>query len=90
MDRNEFINRLFERAREKAGDAPDFACEACFGSDESFEVQVKNGEIYQYNVSGGGGLGFRVLLGGKRWRTLPWWRARTGSSCSRAASAIPS
>ncbi len=65
MDRNEFINRLFERAREKAGDAPDFACEACFGSNESFEVQVKNGEIYQYNVSGGGGLGFRVLLGGK-------------------------
>ena len=65
MDRNEFINRLFETARRKAGDAPDFACEACFGSSESFEVQVKNGEIYQYNVSEGGGLGFRVLLGGK-------------------------
>ena len=45
MDRNEFIKRLFERAREKAGGAPDFACEACFGSNESFEVQVKNGEI---------------------------------------------
>ena len=65
MDRNEFIKRLFERAREKAGGAPDFACEACFGSNESFEVQVKNGEIYQYNVSEGGGLGFRALLGGK-------------------------
>ena len=65
MDRNEFINRLFETARRKAGDVPDFACEACFGSSESFEVQVKNGEIYQYNVSEGGGLGFRALLGGK-------------------------
>jgi hypothetical protein len=43
MDTRTFINRLFERAREKAGDAPDFACEACFGSSESFEVQVKEG-----------------------------------------------
>jgi len=65
MERREFITRLFARAQEKAGNAPDFACEACFGSSESFEVQVKNGEIYQYNVSEGGGLGFRVLLGGK-------------------------
>ncbi len=65
MDKREFISRLFERARERAGDAPDFACEACFGSSESFEVQIKEGEIYQYNVSGGGGLGFRVLLGGR-------------------------
>ena len=52
MDRNEFINRLFETARRKAGNAPDFACEACYGNSESFEVQVKNGEIYQYNVRG--------------------------------------
>ena len=65
MDRKEFIARLFARAKEKAGDAPDFACEACFGSSESFEVQVKNGEIYQYNVSEGGGLGFRALVNGK-------------------------
>jgi len=65
MDRREFIDRLFERARERAGDAPDFACEACFGSGESFEVQVKNGEIYQYNVSEDGGLGFRALVNGK-------------------------
>ncbi len=65
MDRREFIDRLFARAKERAGDAPDFACEACFGSSESFEVQVKNGEIYQYNVSEGGGLGFRALVNGK-------------------------
>ena len=65
MDRRAFIDRLFERAREKAGDAPDFACEACFGSTESFEVQIKEGEIYQYNVSEGGGLGFRALVNGR-------------------------
>ena len=65
MDRNEFINRLFETARRKAGNAPDFACEACYGNSESFEVQVKNGEIYQYNVSEGGGLGFRALVNGR-------------------------
>ena len=65
MDRKEFIARLFERARQRAGDAPDFACEACWGSGESFEVQVKNGEIYQYNVSESNGLGFRALVNGK-------------------------
>ena len=65
MDRKEFVEKLFARAREKAGDAPDFACEACFGSNEEFEVQVKNGEIYQYNVSDNGGLGFRALVNGK-------------------------
>ena len=64
MDRREFIARLFERARQKAGNA-DFACEACWESGESFEVQIKDGEIYQYNVSEGSGLGFRVLTGGK-------------------------
>ena len=65
MDRKEFIARLFERARQRAGDAPDFACEACVGNGSSFEVQVKNGEIYQYNVSDGGGLGFRALVNGR-------------------------
>lgn len=65
MDRSEFINRLFDRARQKAGGAPDFACEACWSAGESFEVQVKNGEIYQYNVSDGSGLGFRALVNGK-------------------------
>ena len=65
MDRKEFIARLFERAREKAGSAPDFACEACCGGGESFEVEVRDGEIYQYNVSGSAGLGFRALVNGK-------------------------
>lgn len=65
MERNEFINRLFDRARERAKGAPDFACEACYSQSESFEVQVKDGEIYQYNVSDGGGLGFRALVNGR-------------------------
>ncbi len=65
MDRKDFIAKLFERARQMAGDASDFACEACYGSSESFEVEVKNGEINQYNVSESGGLGFRALVNGK-------------------------
>ncbi|MBR6890187.1 MAG: hypothetical protein IKN05_04290, partial [Clostridia bacterium] len=65
MQRSEFMTRLFERARQKAAGASDFACEACWSRDESFEVQVKNGEIYQYNVSEGGGLGFRALVNGR-------------------------
>ena len=65
MDRREFIARLFEAAKQRAGGAPDFACEACTSSGSSFEVQVKNGEIFQYNVSDGGGLGFRVLVNGR-------------------------
>lgn len=65
MDKRVFIQRLFEAARQRAGGAPDFACEACTGDSSSFEVQVKNGEIFQYNVSDGGGLGFRVLANGK-------------------------
>lgn len=65
MDKRVFIQSLFEAARQRAGGAPDFACEACTGDSSSFEVQVKNGEIFQYNVSDGGGLGFRVLANGK-------------------------
>ena len=65
MDRNAFIDKLFARARKRAGDAADFACEACLGASDDFEVHVKNGEIYQYSVSEDGGLGFRVLVNGK-------------------------
>ena len=65
MDRNEFIERLFARAKERAGDAPDFACEASYGESDSFEATVRGGEILQYNVAGGGGLGFRALVNGR-------------------------
>ena len=65
MERRAFIERLFEAARRRAGDAGDFACEACCGQSASFEVEVKDGEILQYNVADGGGLGFRVLVNGR-------------------------
>lgn len=65
MDRREFIEKLFDRARERAGDAADFACEACFSAGSEFQVDIKDGEIYQYNVSDGGGLGFRALVNGR-------------------------
>ena len=60
MDRNAFIRRLLASAAERG-----VAGEVCFESSESFEVSVKNGEIHQYNVSDGMGLGFRVLKDGR-------------------------
>ena len=65
MERNAFIAKLFERARARAGAAPDFACEASVTSGSEFEVEVLNGEILKYSVSDGGGLGFRVLANGR-------------------------
>ena len=59
MDRNEFVTRLLQAARERGVDG-----EICYECGESFEVSVKNGEIHQYNVSDGMGLGFRVLKDG--------------------------
>ena len=65
MERNEFIAKLFQRAKEKAGQAPDFACEASSSAGSEFEVSVLNGEILRYSVADNGGLGFRVLVNGK-------------------------
>ena len=65
MQRDEFIQKLFDRARERAGNAPDFACEASYSASSEFEVNVLNGEILKYGVSDSGGLGFRVLVNGK-------------------------
>ena len=62
MERREFINRLFERAR--ALD-PQAQCEAVCGSTSEFEVERANGERVSYSVSDGGGLGFRVLSKGR-------------------------
>ena len=61
MDVNEFIRKLFERAS-AAGFG---ACEADYASSEEFSVAVKNGEIVDYNVSAGAGLGFRALSKGR-------------------------
>lgn len=60
MDRNKFIRRLMDAARERG-----VAGEVCYENGESFEVSIKNGEIHQYNVSDGMGLGFRVLKDGR-------------------------
>jgi len=59
MDRNAFARRLMDAAAERG-----VAGEICYESGESFEVSVRNGEIHQYNVSDGMGLGFRVLKDG--------------------------
>ncbi|MBQ8111139.1 MAG: TldD/PmbA family protein [Clostridia bacterium] len=65
MERREFIEKLFARARERAGDAAGFACEVCYSQGSSFEVTVRDGEILKYSVSDGGGLGFRALVNGR-------------------------
>jgi len=61
MNVNEFIKKLFERA-EAAGFE---ASEADYASSEAFSVGVKGGEIVDYSVSSGLGLGFRALLNGR-------------------------
>ena len=62
MERSEFIRRLFERAR--ALD-PEVQCEAYFSQTSEFEAEQRQGELVNYSESDGGGLGFRVLLGGR-------------------------
>ena len=62
MERSEFIRRLFERVRALE---PDAQCEACFSESSEFEAEQRKGELVDYSVSDGGGLGFRVLSGGR-------------------------
>ena len=61
MERNEFYERLFQRAQE-AGFS---ACEAYYAAGESFSVTVFGGEITDYSASEACGLGFRGLVDGK-------------------------
>lgn len=60
MDRNAFVSEIMRRAAERG-----VAGEVCYESGSSFEVSVREGEIHQYNVSDGMGLGFRVLKNGR-------------------------
>ena len=60
MDRNAFIDALKRRARER-----NIAGEVCFEQGSSFEAEIKDGELLQYNVSDSIGLGFRVLKDGQ-------------------------
>ena len=62
MERSEFIRRLFERAREID---PEAQCEACFGDSSEFEAEHRQGELVNYSVAEGCGLGLRVLTGGR-------------------------
>ena len=61
MNVNEFIKKLFERAAAAGFEAS----EADYRADEEFSVAVKGGEIVDYSVSSGMGLGFRALVSGK-------------------------
>ena len=61
MERSEFYQSLFERAK-AAGFS---ACEAYYAAGESFSVTVFGGEITDYSASESRGLGFRGLVDGK-------------------------
>ena len=61
MERSEFYQRLFKRAKE-AGFS---ACEAYYAAGESFSVTVFGGEITDYSASESRGLGFRGLVDGR-------------------------
>lgn len=61
MDKQQFIDALFARAREAGFEA----CEVYYSASDSFSTNVLKGEILGYSVSGELGLGFRGLYGGK-------------------------
>ena len=61
MERNEFYERLFQRAQETGFSA----CEAYYAAGESFSVTVFGGEITDYSASEAFGLGFRGLVDGR-------------------------
>lgn len=61
MNRQEFIDKLFAKA--KAEGLEEF--EAYFGSSDSFEVNVLEGEINEYSVSSSSGMGFRGVFAGR-------------------------
>ena len=64
MERNEFVERLFDRIEERertGGGLRRAGSEICYEEGSSFEVQVKDGEIIGYNVADSIGLGFRTL-----------------------------
>ncbi|MGN0802385.1 MAG: TldD/PmbA family protein [Candidatus Faecivicinus sp.] len=61
MDRKQFIDALFARAKEAGFEA----CEVYFAAADSFNTDVFKGEIVKYSDAGTLGLGFRGLIGGK-------------------------
>ncbi len=61
MERREFYQKLFERAKE-AGFS---ACEVYYAAGSSFSATVFGGEITDYSAADARGLGFRGLIDGK-------------------------
>ena len=61
MNRQQFIDALFARAKEAGFEA----CEVYYSASDSFSTSVFKGEITEYSVSESLGLGFRGLFGGK-------------------------
>ena len=61
MDRKQFIDALFARAKEAGFEA----CEVYYSAADSFNASVFKGELIKYSVSGSLGLGFRGLLNGR-------------------------
>lgn len=61
MDKKQFIDALFARAKEAGFEA----CEVYHSTSSNFNVNVLNGEILSYSVNDRTGLGFRGLFDGK-------------------------
>lgn len=61
MNRQQFIDALFARAKDAGFDA----CEVYYSTSDSFSVGVFKGEIIKYKASEALGLGFRGLYNGK-------------------------
>jgi len=61
MDRKQFIDALFARAKEAGFEA----CEVYYQTSDRFNTDVFKSEIIKYSVAEGIGLGFRGLIGGK-------------------------
>lgn len=61
MERKQFIDTLFARAKEAGFET----CEVYVSASDSFSTQVRGGEILSYDAAQTMGLGFRGLYGGK-------------------------
>lgn len=61
MDKNSFIEMLFDRAKRAGFEA----CEVYLSEGSSFQTAVNKGELTRYNVSESLNLGFRGIHGGR-------------------------
>lgn len=61
MERQQFIDALFARAKEAGFET----CEVYYNTSSSFSADVFKGELIDYSVNDGMGMGFRGLIGGK-------------------------